>query len=63
MFRCPECNSESTTVYRTRHIDNATLRYHRCNDCDNRFRTVQTYEDYLNILKHIKWEVRNIPSD
>jgi transcriptional regulator NrdR family protein len=63
MFRCPECISENTRVYRTTHTDDATRRYHRCNDCDNRFRTVQTYEDYLRILRRIKWEVRNIPSD
>ena len=63
MFRCPECESEDTRVYRTRHMEDSTIRYHRCNACTHRFRTVQTYEDYLRILKHIKWEVRDIPTD
>jgi transcriptional regulator NrdR family protein len=63
MFRCPECQSENTSVYRTTHIEDATRRYHRCNECQHRFRTVQTYEDYASILRRIKWEVRNIPSD
>ena len=59
-LQCPECNSDDTKVYRTVSKPDSIIRYHKCNICDHKFKSVQTYEDYVAILKRIKWEVRNI---
>ena len=59
-LKCPECNSDDTRVYRTVGKPDSITRYHKCNKCNHKFKSVQTYEDYVKILKKIKWNVRNI---
>ncbi len=37
VVRCPECNSRHTQVYST----NVPMRYHKCLDCEHRFKSVE----------------------
>ena len=59
-LQCPECKCDDTKVYRTLSKPDSITRYHQCNKCNHKFKSVQTYEDYVTILKRIKWEVRDI---
>lgn len=45
---CPACHSENTRITSTRPRKNPStpqIRYHRCNDCDHRFKSIQSRRD------------------
>ena len=61
-MKCPYCNSKNTNVLDSRPNLSATTRYRRwiCNDCDERFTTIEIYrEEYLR-AKMIKRKLERI---
>lgn len=43
-MHCKHCASAKTRVISTDHHDHGTKRYHRCLDCGEKFRTLQSYD-------------------
>lgn len=42
-MNCRRCNSSNTRVTVTEHRGNETWRYCKCQDCDTRYKTIETY--------------------
>ena len=61
-MKCPYCNSKNTNVLDSRPNLSATTRYRRwiCNDCGERFTSIEIYrEEYLQ-AKHNQRKLNNI---
>lgn len=61
-MRCPFCNSRNTRVLDTRRSieDVRTRRRHECNDCGERFSTVELYHTDFIKLKATRQKIDEI---
>ena len=55
-MNCAECSSNRLKTYDTRHIKDYVVRKRRCEDCGDKFFTIETYltEDHLQELEILK---------
>jgi len=66
-MNCRSCKSSNTRVTTTEHHGNETWRYCRCNNCNARFKTIETYailkpgaipgkKQHVNCYRHLQGE-------
>jgi transcriptional regulator NrdR family protein len=58
-LQCPYCKGENTSVYSTRQYEDKIKRYRKCNDCNQRFTTVEKVPSHLSAESAIK-KIKNI---
>ena len=42
-MNCPECESNHLKIYDSRHIDNYVIRKRKCEECGDKFFTIESY--------------------
>lgn len=58
-MRCPYCNSDSHSVKDTQHDENYIYRIRQCKDCNKRFGTIESYDDFIFVRDKINM-IRNL---
>jgi len=59
-MKCPFCQSSETSVLRTYKYDSCIIRFRRCLNCDQSFKTAESYDKSL-IIEQFSFTV--VPTD
>lgn len=57
-MKCSECRGDNLKTYDTRHIGDYVVRKRKCDDCDEKFFTIESYmtEEELEVVEAIRKE-------